>query len=65
MSTAPHRFTVGLTESGRAMHVIVEAEDALLAALKVKHGHPAASINYVRAANKRGDIRHPSENERI
>jgi len=36
--------------------VTVAAEDALIAALKVR---PDAVINYVRRRNKRGDLRHP------
>ena len=37
----------------------VEAEDALIAALKVKSAHPEAAITYVRKQNARGDRRHP------
>ena len=37
----------------------VEAEDALIAALKVKTAHPEAAITYVRKQNVRGDRRHP------
>ena len=37
----------------------VEAEDALIAALKVKAAHPEAAITYVRKQNARGDRRHP------
>jgi hypothetical protein len=37
----------------------VEAEDALIAALKVKTAHPEAAITYVRKRNARGDRRHP------
>jgi hypothetical protein len=39
--------------------VTVAAEDALIAALKVKSQRPDATINYVRRSNKRGDLRHP------
>jgi hypothetical protein len=39
--------------------VTVEAEDALIAALKVKHQNPDAAITYVRKTNTRGDRRHP------
>jgi len=38
----------------------VDAEDALIAALKVKIQHQEALITYVRRRNKRGDARHPS-----
>jgi hypothetical protein len=37
----------------------VEAEDALIATLKVKTAHPEAAITYVRKGNARGDRRHP------
>ena len=53
------RFTVGLKLKGKAQHVVVDGEDALIAALKVKSGHPDAQIMYVRPQNKRGDARHP------
>ena len=44
---------------GKAGHVVVDAEDALIAALKVKIQRPEALIAYVRQQNKRGDTRHP------
>ena len=53
------RFTVGLKKREKADHVVVEAEDALIAALKAKMEHPDAQIMYVRRANKRGDARNP------
>ena len=53
------RFAVGLKEKGKADHVVVDAEDALIAALKAKMEHPEAQIMYVRRANKRGDARNP------
>jgi hypothetical protein len=37
----------------------VDAEDALIAALKIKAQRPEALIMYVRRQNKRGDTRHP------
>ena len=52
-------FTVGINLDGKANAVTVEAEDALIAALKVKHEKPHAVINYVRKRNARGDRRHP------
>ena len=52
-------FTVGMNLAGRSRTVKVEAEDALIAALKVKHENTDAIINYVRKCNKRGDQRHP------
>ena len=55
-------FSVGMNVDGSSQSVTVEAEDALFAALKVKHERPNAVINYVRKSNKRGDRRHPHEN---
>jgi hypothetical protein len=52
-------FTVGLNIAGKPQSVTVTAEDALIAALKVKHERPDAVINYVRRRNRRGDLRHP------
>jgi hypothetical protein len=54
------QFTVGLKLNGKADHVVVDAEDALVAALKVKTGRPEAVVMYVRPQNRRGDARHPS-----
>ena len=54
------QFTVGLKMKGKVDHIAVEAEDALIAALKVKTAHPDAVITYVRQQNRRGDARHPS-----
>ena len=53
------RFAVGMKVKSKADHVVVDAEDALIAALKAKLEHPDAQILYVRRANKRGDARHP------
>ncbi|MCV0368019.1 MAG: hypothetical protein K5845_01160 [Filomicrobium sp.] len=58
------KFTVGLKLEGKANHVVVEAEDALVAALKAKIVHPEAMITYSRRSNQRGDKRNPPE-ERI
>lgn len=52
-------FTVGINQAGERRSVTVSAEDALIAALKVKHERPEAAINYVRRCNRRGDRRHP------
>jgi hypothetical protein len=52
-------FTIGIKIAGKRHCVMVAAEDALIAALKVKHQRPEAVINYVRRRNKRGDLRHP------
>lgn len=54
------QFTVGLKTSGKTDHALVDADDALIAALKVKMQRPDAEILYVRRANKRGDARHPA-----
>jgi len=53
------QFTVGLSVKGRADRIVVLAEDALVAALKVKAERPEATIMYVRRLNRRGDKRHP------
>jgi hypothetical protein len=53
------RFTVGLKLRGKVHHLVVDAEDALIAALKVKCEQPDALIMYVRPQNRRGDARHP------
>lgn len=57
---ATMQFTVGLKANGKAEHAIVDAEDALVAALKVKMQRPEAEIMYVRRANRRGDARNPA-----
>ncbi len=54
-------FTVGMNIAGVRRSVTVSAEDALIAALKVKFQKPEATINYVRRSNRRGDRRHPHE----
>jgi hypothetical protein len=56
-----NKFTVGLHVAGTRHSVTVTAEDALMAALKVKLEQPAAAINFVRRSNRRGDLRHPHE----
>ena len=53
------RYAVGIKVGDKADQVTVEAEDALVAALKVKATHPEAAITYVRKQNARGDRRHP------
>jgi hypothetical protein len=52
-------YMVGTRMAGKAASVTVEAEDALMAALKVKHENPAAVITCVRKHNERGDRRNP------
>ena len=55
----PVQFAVGFKFQGKTGHVVVDAEDALIAALKVKMQRPEVLIAYVRQQNKRGDTRHP------
>jgi hypothetical protein len=54
-------YLVGMTVKAKTDSVSVEAEDALIAALKVKHDYPQAMITYVRKRNARGDTRHPHD----
>ena len=57
------RYAVGIRIGNRADQMTVEAEDALIAALKVKAAHPEAAITYVRKRNARGDRRHPHSSQ--
>ena len=52
-------YAVGIRVGSKPDQITVEAEDALIAALKVKTTHPEAAITYVRKRNARGDRRHP------
>ena len=52
-------YAVGIKIGSKADQVTIEAEDALIAALRVKSAHPEAAITYVRKQNARGDRRHP------
>ena len=52
-------YAVGIKIGSKADQRTVEAEDALIAALKVKSAHPEAAITYVRKQNARGDRRNP------
>ena len=52
-------YMVGMKIAGKSASVAVEADDALIAALKVKQENPTAMITYVRKHNERGDRRHP------
>ena len=54
-------YIVGLKYKTRSHALTIEAEDALIAAHKVKHAKPDATITYVRKSNRRGDYRHPHE----
>ncbi|MDI4235188.1 hypothetical protein AAFX91_17205 [Bradyrhizobium sp. 31Argb] len=54
------QFTVGFKLRGKTDHVVLDGQDALVAALKVKAELPEAVIMYVRPQNRRGDTRHPS-----
>jgi hypothetical protein len=44
-------YIVGLRQGKRSEVLTTEAEDALIAALRVKHNHPEAVISYVRKSN--------------
>ena len=59
----PSHYTVGLRAKGKADRVAVDAEDALIAALKVKTERPDATITYVRRRNRRGDARQRTDCE--
>jgi hypothetical protein len=48
-----------MTVDARSQQVEIEAEDALIAALRAKADRPDALIVYVRKANARGDKRNP------
>lgn len=52
-------YTVGLRLGRRSEALTIEAEDALIAALKAKCSSPEAMITYVRKSNQRGDRRNP------
>ena len=54
-------YILGLRHKARSKVLTIEAEDALIAALKAKHDNPDAVITYVRKSNRRGDRRHPHE----
>ena len=56
-------YVVGIKIGSKADEMTVEAEDALIAALKVKSAHPEAAITYVRKQNARGDRRHPNASQ--
>ena len=45
------QFIVGVMAKGNAERIVVGAEDALIAALKVKAERPEAAIMYVRRLN--------------
>jgi hypothetical protein len=49
---APVQFAVGFKFEEKTEHVIVDAEDALIAALKVKMKRREALIRYVRQRKK-------------
>ena len=52
------QFIVGIKLKGKTDHIVVAAEDALIAALRLKVEHPDATVSYVRPMNRRGDARH-------
>jgi len=53
------QYVVGLRHKTRSQALTIDAEDALIAALKAKQANPEATITYVRKSNRRGDYRHP------
>ena len=53
-------YTVGLKLKGKSDRVFVDAEDVLIAALKVKAEHPDATIAYVRQHTRRWEASAPS-----
>ncbi len=55
------QYLVGMRLPNSSGHVVVEAGDALAAALQAKADHPEATITYVRRPNRRGDKRHPPQ----
>jgi len=59
--TAMTTYTVGLKLGTRTTARTIDAEDALVAALKSKLENPEALITYVRKSNQRGDRRHPHQ----
>lgn len=54
-------YTVGLKLKTGSRTLSIEAEDALIAALKSKLENPDAAVTYVRKSNQRGDRRHPHQ----
>jgi hypothetical protein len=56
-------YVVGLRHGKQSKVLTVDAEDALIAALKIKHNYPEALILYVRKSNRRGDRRNPHRKE--
>ena len=62
-ATMTLRYAVGIRIRNKTDQMTVEAEDALIAALKVKTTHPEAAITYVRKQNVRGDRRHPHSSQ--
>lgn len=52
-------YLVGMRLPHASGHVVVEAADALAAALQAKSDCPEATITYVRPRNRRGDRRRP------
>ena len=58
-----HQYTIGMSAGGKSKHLSLEAEDALIAALRIKARYPDAAITYVRRSNMRGDRRHPQPAE--
>ena len=49
------QFIVGLKNKSTSGHLTIDAEDALVAALKAKTQQPEFAVTYVRRQNRRGD----------
>jgi hypothetical protein len=54
-------YIVGLRHKTRSQVLTVEAEDALVAALRAELENSEALITYVRKSNRHGDYRHPHQ----
>jgi hypothetical protein len=63
VATMTVAYAVGIKVRNKVDQITVEAEDALIAALKVKTAYPEAAIIYVRKQNARGDRRHPHSSQ--
>ena len=53
------QFTVGLEVKGKADRMVVDAEDALIAAFSRPRLTEPERLVYVQRSNRRGDTRHP------
>jgi hypothetical protein len=65
VENVPGHYTVGLVAKGKADRVAVDAEDALIAALRVKAERPDAPRGYSRPVHKKERIANGEQNEYI